>query len=221
MKRYEELVSLLMDGEPTEDELHELEQLLKQDPELADDLRQQLVIWERWSHEVAPERSVDSFVAAFHTRLKAEQDGNRFSESAIKRIKRRPFSITLAPLLAIAAAIVLMCTLYLLKIDEDESPNYVVIDELAQLVSIKGECVCTSCTLGIEGGHRKAIRFADAKGGEQLIMVQRNPELRQHTKHFCGGPTPVLVEGNLVDQEGQDLLAVASIDIKADTAENM
>lgn len=232
MKRYEELVSLLIDGEPTEEELHELEQILATHPEFAEDLRQQLVIWERWSQEIAPERSADSFVAAFRTRLKAEEDANRFSKSAMKRLKPRKLPFTLAPVLAIAAAVVLMCVLYLLKIDEAANPNYVVLDAQAHLVSIKGECVCTSCTLNLEGGHNKAIRFADAKGDVQLIMVKRDPQLRPHTKHFCGGPTPVLVEGNVIEQEGEEssppsgliqsrLLAVTAIDIKADGAENL
>lgn len=232
MKRYDELVSLLMDGEPTGEELQELELILRENPDLAEDLRQQLMIWERWSQEAAPERSMDSFVAAFRTRLKAEEDANSFSKSAMRRLKPRKLPAAFAPVLALAAAIALMCMLYLLQIESEESSNYVVLDAHAHLVSIKGECVCTSCTLNMEGGHKKAIRYTDDKGGLQLIMVKRDPQLRQHTKHFCGGPTPVLVEGNLVEPAGQApsmseeplgsrMLEVASIDIKTDSSENL
>ena len=57
MSRYEELLSLYLDGEPTKADLDELAELLKADPELARKFREELVVWEHYSQSVAPERS--------------------------------------------------------------------------------------------------------------------------------------------------------------------
>ena len=219
MTRYEELVSLYMDGEPTQAELNELCGMLREDPELAKDLRDQLILWEAWSQEVAPERSVEAFMAAMQTRRKAERDAGQFSRSAIEKLKPRPRQLLFAPALAIAAAVAFMCIFYLIRPTVEENPNFTVLDARAQFVAIQGECVCTQCTLHQEGGHNKAIRYADAKGEFHLVMVQRDPKLRPHTKHFCGGPTPVLVKGNLIEEAGQDQLAVAILDYRNASAD--
>ncbi len=220
MKRYEELVSLYLDGEPTQAELDELFALMQENPDLAIDMRQRLILWEALSQEIAPERSAEAFSAAFETRQKAEKDAGQFSLSAIEKLKPKRLPMVLAPLLAIAAVVALMCIFYLIR-PRVEGPNFVVLDARAHFVAIQGECVCTNCTLHQEGRHSKAIRYADAKGEFQLIMVKQDPELRSHTKHFCGGPTPVLVQGNLEEEEGQKLLAVAMLDYQTGVVEEM
>lgn len=212
MSRYDELVSILMDGEPTESELTELEQMLKENPELAKELRDHLLTWESWSQSVAPERSPESFLAACHTRLKAEADSTHFRQSTMRQITPTHRPIAWASGLA-AAALITLAFLYSLKPPGPDNPG--LTPSLAtepQSVSIEGESVCTQCTLNQEGGHNKGVRFTGANGAIQLLLLKRDPSLRVHTPHFCGGPTPVLVAGTLVREDGQELLATTSLE---------
>ncbi len=216
MTRYDELVSLFFDGEPSDAELDEISAMLSDDRERAKDFQQQLLIWEAWSQETAPERSAEAFVAAFHTRLRAEEDASDFELAVTKQLKERKNPFLFQPVFAIAAVLIILLSLtVLLKPTDPESQMAEQTDGAephTRFVSIAGECVCTHCTLKMEGKHNKAIRYADANGTVQIMLLSRNPKLRQHSRKFCGGPTPVLVKGEIVEQDGQQMLTTASLD---------
>ena len=90
--------------------------------------------------------------------------------------------------------------------------NQASVIPLSQSVSVRGESVCTKCTLHLEGPHNKAIRFADATGEVQVLLLRNNPDLRQHTGNFCGGPKKVHVEGETLQEGGIPLLAVSTLE---------
>jgi len=210
MTRYEELVSLYFDGEPDDVQLEELALLLRNDKNLAKDFREQLIIWEAWSQEVAPERSSESFIAALSTRLRAEEDANDFNKAATQRLNARRKIRFLRPILAAAALLAVALSFLWLR-----SERTTFIKELSEhKVSITGECICTRCTLKIKGGHKPAIRFANANGEIQILRIERSPEVMEHGASFCGGPTPAVIEGEMVERKGLTLLAVSSFTFK-------
>jgi len=189
--------------------------MLSDDRERAKDFQQQLLIWEAWSQETAPERSAEAFVAAFHTRLRAEEDASDFELAVTKQLRERKNPFLFQPIFAIAAVLMILLSLTVLLKPAEPKPQVVEQMDGAEphthFVSITGECVCTRCTLKMEGKHNKAIRYADASGAVKIVLLARNPELRQHAGKFCRGPTPALVKGEMVEQDGQQMLAASSL----------
>jgi hypothetical protein len=211
MNRYEELVSLFMDGEPTPAELDELSALLSQDPDLARDFRNQLILWESFAQQVTPERSSLAFEEAMKVRLRVEQDGAAFSESTTKRILAFRRARFRGLILAAAALVVIALGLFHFSRDRTVDLNRKTGIPVPKEVVVVGEAVCTHCTLHREGRHQKAVRYADGRGETQLLFLERRPELRTHTGRFCGGPTRVEIHGETREVEGVPLLAVSSL----------
>ncbi len=211
MKSYEELVSLLLDGEPTADDLAELEQILKENPERAEDLREQLIAWETWSQSVAPERSPEAFLAAFQTRLRAEADSTHFQQSAMRKLRPAWHPLQSPAFWAAAALIVILFSYFRFQPATTPIPDPNPVPAQSELFTVSGESVCTQCTLNQTSRHQKAIRYTGAAGAIQVLLLKQDPSLREHTPHFCGGPTPVQAEGNLVQHEGQEKLEIVSL----------
>ncbi|VGO17120.1 hypothetical protein PDESU_05715 [Pontiella desulfatans] len=212
MMRYDELLSLYFDGEPSEAELTELADLLRSDETLAMDFREQLLIWEVWSQENAPERSADAFLAAFHTRQRAEEDASDFELSMTKQLKERKNPFLWQPVFAIAAILVILLSLSVLMKPSSDPQPVAMADHVH--LHVHGECVCTHCTLHQTEKHLRAIRYVDNKGRTEIVYLVDNPEMDMKMRHFCRGPTPVLVEGDLVEQDGRRMLAATSFDLE-------
>lgn len=213
MKCYEELLSLYLDGEPTEAELNELAELLKGNQQLASDFREELLIWETWSQESAPERSEDAFLAGFHTRLRAEEDALEFELSVTKQLKERKTPFLWQPLIAIAAVLVILLSLSVLFNPADIDTGLVATAE-ASSVHIHGECVCLHCTLKTNARCGKAIRYTDDEGNIKIVRLVRDPEHRKFNKCFCRGPTLVLVEGEFVEENGEKALLATTLTLE-------
>lgn len=210
--RYEELLSLYMDGDPTENELNELTEMLKSDRELAENFRQELLIWETWSQEHAPERSSEAFLAGLHTRLRAEDDSSEFELSVTTQLKEQKALIRWPSLLAIAAAVVILLSLGYFINPSDIDTGLVSTAEAAH-VHIQGKCVCMHCTLKCEGRCRQAVRFMDENGVEQILPLRRDPHLRKYSKHFCKLASHVDIEGDIIQENGERILVATAIRI--------
>ncbi|MDF7826437.1 hypothetical protein P4B35_20575 [Pontiellaceae bacterium B12227] len=213
MTRYEDLLSLYLDGEPTEAELNELAELLKNDQKLAVDFREELLIWEAWSQETVPERSAEAFLAGFHTRLRAEDDAGDFELMVTKQLKERRNPFLWQPIFAIAAVLVILLSLSVIFNPADIHTGLVATAE-AGTVHIHGECVCMHCTLNKADRCRKALRYTDENGTVHLIPMKKSECLQQHKGCFCRGPTPVLIEGKLVEENGEKMLIATSLVIE-------
>jgi len=213
MTRYQEQLSLFMYGEPTEAELNELAALLKNDEALTEHFREELLIWETWSQENAPERSADAFLAGFRTRFRAEEDAPEFELSVIKHLKERKNPFLWQPIIAIAAVLIILLSLGYFFNPADINTGLVPSAQ-AGMVQIQGECVCMHCTLAMTDRCSKAVRYIGADGKTRIIRLVRNPDLRQYNACFCKGPTLVKIEGKLVEENGVKLLAASSISIR-------
>ncbi len=211
MSRYDELVSLILDGEPTQGELAELEQLLREEPKLTRDLAEQLANWEIWAQDAAPERSPEAFLAGFLTRSKAEADSADFRRDAIQKLKSSNRPTFLIPQLIAAGIALLACIFFFKRSDPKPRSTHAPVDVPSQSFTVKGEGVCTQCTLNQEGPHNKALRYTGADGALKLLLLKRDPSLRQHTQAFCGGPTPITAEGELVQINGEERFATLSL----------
>lgn len=212
MNRYEELLSLYLDGEPSEAEFTELADLLKADENLARQFREELLIWEIWSQETAPERSAEAFLAGLHTRLRAEDDAPAFELSVTKQLKQRRNPFRWRPIIAIAALLVILLSLSHFFNPADINTGLVATAEAGH-VQIQGECVCLHCTLKKADRCCKAVRYIDAEGNKQIIRLVRDPQWRKYNKCFCKGPTPVKIEGKLVEENGEQMLAATLVSI--------
>ncbi len=213
MTRYEELLSLYLDGDPSEAELDELEQILREDEKLAKTFQEELLIWEAWSQEHAPERSADSFLSGFHTRLRAEQDAPDFELAVTRQLKNRKNPLVWQPVVAIAAVLVIVLSLSVFFNPADIDTGLVTSAE-AGFVHIHGECVCMRCTLNKAERCSKAVRFTDENGVIHMIRIKRDPELKKYNKSFCRGPTAVVIEGEIIEENGQRLLLTSSLTLE-------
>ncbi|QBG48002.1 hypothetical protein EGM51_11555 [Verrucomicrobia bacterium S94] len=211
-ERYQELLSLYLDGDPAENELNELAEMLKSDRDLAENFRQELLIWETWSQEHAPERSAQAFLAGLHTRLRAEADSSDFEQAVTKQLKERKNPRPWQLLLAIAALLLVLLSFGYFMNPSDIDTGLISGTEAAH-VHIKGECVCMHCTLKREGRCRQAVRFMDENGKEQILPLRRDPHLRKYSKHFCKLASQVDIEGNIIQENGERILVATAIRI--------
>jgi hypothetical protein len=211
-ERYEELLGRLLEGELPEPEAVELAQELSANPGLQLDLQRHLVLWEVWSQYQTPERSAEAFVAAWKTRLRAENEGaDKFYQtvldhlgnrgrrlstwvSALWAALRRPKGIAWAASAAVAGLAVVF---------------WLAVPRSAQaMIAIEGEAVCPACVLHEGHQHTPAIRVHT--GGKTLIYyLDRTPPLTPGQEYFCTGPHPITVEGKPRTEHGRLLLDVS------------
>lgn len=216
MTRYDELVSLYLDGEPSEAELNELETLLRGDDALATDFRDQLMLWEAWSQETAPERSGDAFLSALHTHLRAEQDSSEFELSVTKQLRARKNPFLLQPIIAIAAVLVILLSIGVFMNPADLDTGLVSSAE-ASNVHLHGECLCPRCVLGTKGPCSKALRYVDEQGETQVIRLAASAELKK-CRGLCRGARPVIIEGEFVEENGEKALFAVLIEFEDEKA---
>lgn len=211
--RFEELLSRLFDGELTDTEAGALTALLRDHPPLRSELRQHLVIWELWSQQKAPERSADAFVAACHTRLRAERQGDSFLASLRERLPnkeheeqrgaslwwwlRRPASLAGAISFLTAAAAILFW--------------FVVLPHRAvATVTLHGEAVCTACILHETHEHRPAIRVTEG-GRTRIYYVKSDRHPFERAGDFCSAPVPLVVTGRAESKDGRLEMEASSV----------
>ena len=87
-ERYEELLGRLLDGEITPAEGEALAAALRADPVRRRDCRHHLELWDLHAQQLAPERSAESFMAAWNTRCQAEREAVPFITGLWERISR-------------------------------------------------------------------------------------------------------------------------------------
>ena len=60
----------------------------------------------------------------------------------------------------------------------------------------------------------KAIRFINSDGESKILLLKKDPDMREFTGHFCGGPTPASLNGETLEKDGQALLDIDFIEFK-------
>lgn len=204
--RYEELLDRLLEGDMTEPESVELAALLKQQPELIDDLRRHLVLWEHWSQHCFPERSADAFAESWKTRLAAEQEGDQFATTLRARLgsERRRRVLVWA---AVAACLILLLTVSLLRI-RPEPVRY----QPARMITVSGDGVCVACILHEGRDHKAAIRVHE-DGQTHIYYVSPKSLTDPVQNRLCQAPTPVIARGEVRQQGGRLALAAQSFEL--------
>jgi ferric-dicitrate binding protein FerR (iron transport regulator) len=85
---FDGLLARLVDGVITQAEAGTLAALLKEDPNLIGEVRQQLELSELISQRLNPARSADAFMASMETRFAADRTGTRFVETTVEKIRQ-------------------------------------------------------------------------------------------------------------------------------------
>jgi hypothetical protein len=195
--RHQELLGRLLEGELTGAEAEEMARSLSASPALQEDLRQHLVLWELWSQHQAAERSAESFVSAWKTRLRAESEGvDAFTDAVRKRIQspgmieillracramiRRPAGIAWTVSLLLVGAVTILW--------------FAAPRSAHAMATIEGEAVCTACVLHESHQHMPAIRVAHG-GATRIYYLDRNRVVVGLQDYFCNGPTPAVAKG--------------------------
>ena len=217
VERFEELLGRLLDEELTPAEGDELAAVLRAEPERRRALRQHLVLWELWAQQQAPERSADAFLAACRTRLRAERQGDSFLTRLKERISRdtthpkrqKPVITRWSALLrptglawAASASFLLLGALLWL----------VAAHRTAVLTVVQGEAVCPACVLHIGHEHVPAVRV-QKDGVATVYYLKSSSDLSSSQSYFCGGPTPVKVEGKAHRDGDRLILDVSHIEL--------
>jgi hypothetical protein len=234
--RYEELLGGLLDGELSAEETGELAVALNASPELQRDLTQHLVLWELWSQHVAPERSAEAFVAAWKTRLRAENEGaDAFPQGVLAQVEAhgwrtrprlagppirswRRFLPTPRPIRAWAATlgaalrrpVGAACAAALVGAGILGLFWLVSPRPARAMVTIHGEAVCTACVLHESHIHAPALRVT-AGGITRIYYLDRTQAMADLQNRFCSGPTPAVAEGTPRTEAGRQLFAARAV----------
>ncbi len=220
--RYEELLGILFDDTLSPGQADELAAGLQSDPGLLRDLQEHLILWELCSQALAPERSADAFVAGWRTRLRAESesagtfDGRVLARVAAARDRgplregflasirqaagrlRRPLGIAWA---AAGACVAVVAIAWL-----------IVSHPARAAVVIRGEAVCTACTLHEGHTHDPAMRVTE-NGVTRIYSLDRTPSVSGLQDYFCNGPAPATAEGTVREQQGQLRFSARSVSL--------
>jgi hypothetical protein len=211
--RYQELLGRLLEGELSGAEAEELAGGLGASPALRQDLRRHLVLWEVWSQHQAAERSAESFVNAWKTRLRAESESaDAFPHAVRDRLQspgmigawvraframiRRPAGIAWAASLTMAGLVALFW--------------FAAPRSARAMTTIKGEAVCPACVLHESHEHSPAIRVTEGNV-IRIYYLDRNAAVGGLQDYFCGGPTPVVAKGKARTEKGRRLFDAATV----------
>ena len=217
--RYEELLGRLLDGELTGAESVELAEGLQASPGLRQNLRRHLVIGEVCSQNHAPERSAESFVNAWKTRLRAEsENANVFSDALRERLtspgRLKNWLLTLPASIRRPAGVAWAASLALLML---VAVVWFAVERPAQaMTTIRGEAVCTACTLHESHSHLPAIRVTDSSS-VKIYYLDRAAVSPSQQDYFCAGPEPVTATGKVETEHGRLLLESATVTIPKTT----
>jgi hypothetical protein len=216
---HQEQVGRLLDGELSEAAARELADSLNAHPELLEDLRQQLVIWEMWSQHQAPERSEQAFIDAWKTRLRAaSEETDAFQKSVKSRLEppqqehRMQWAAALASMLqnllrrragmTWAASLAVLGLVLLLWFGGSKPAQAVT--------TIEGEAVCTACVLHQGHEHMLAIRLTGTNA-PAVYYLDLTPAVAGLQTRFCNGPTPVVANGRPRTERGRLLFEASRL----------
>lgn len=232
--RYRELLGGLLEDNLSPNEAEELGFALKSSPALRRDLRQHLALWEMWSQDQSPERSATRFIHSWETRLRADSEGpNEFAAAVQEKLEdydqggfadqarkeARPqeatgrrmalwfqglriFSRRRARLFwPISAAIVLLGYAWVATTRSSSAA-----------MTIRGEGICTVCTLNQGHEHLQAIQVIRAGNDRRLYYLEKNQI--SAGVFFCDGPIPVVGKGYLKTNETRLSLAATELKVQ-------
>jgi hypothetical protein len=227
-ERYQELLARLLDDELSPADATELIKGLRMHPELQCDLRQHLALWDAWAQHVVEERSAESFVAAWKTRVNAEAGAEQFSQSVMEQIRTsatefksrvafwkrwRPahiaFAILALALLAVAGwwarQLVTQPTL-------PPPPGLPMLPpETNQVVTIVGQGACVWCVLHQGPPQRPALRV-EQNGAIRIIYLEFPGYRKAMHPFFVKGAT-VTATGVLREDHGRLVLKTQNIEV--------
>jgi hypothetical protein len=227
-ERYQQLVECLLDEELSPADADELLAGLRKYPEFQRDLRQQLMLWDVWSQRTDPQRSVEAFVEAWKTRVRAEAGSEQFSQSVLARVsapaaaltwrmsfwKRwRPVQIAFALFaLTFLAAAGWWAQQQFWNPKTPPSETFQSSKPAAgKFVTISGEGVCACCVLHETSYPGPAIRLQ--KGGKTIIVYLKFKGYSQALHQYFAGGTTVKAKGILNKNGGQLSLETQSIEV--------
>jgi len=209
--RFEELLGRLLDNELSLAEGDELAAALRAEPARFRELRQHLGLWELWTQQQAPERSAEAFLAACRTRLRAEREGENFLTRLKERISRDSTKSKRPTHLAWAASIALVIAATAIVLWQFAAHPSTEI-----MIALQGEAVCPACVLHEGHEHVPALRVRK-DGATRVYYLDPSPALASQQGYFCGGPTPVKIEGKIHRVGDRDRLAVSQIELPSTT----
>jgi hypothetical protein len=235
-ERYQELLSGLLDGELPDAAAQELADGVKGRPELLQDLRRHLALWEAWSQHQAPERSADAFLAAWKTRLRAESEATGTFQQALRnrlgpqdgvpaiathadsavRAPNRPREIrslaarALAAWTAVRRPAGLAWAASLLVVGLALVFWFGSARPAQAVTSLEGEAVCTSCVLHESHEHRPAIRVT-GPNAPGIYYLDLNEAVAGLQQRFCSGPTPAVATGKPRTERGRLLFEASKL----------
>jgi hypothetical protein len=226
-ERYQQLLDSLLDGELSPAEADELPAGLRENPELQRDLRRQLILWDVWSQHAAAERSGESFIEAWKTRVHAEAGSEQFSQSVLDRIsapmavfkyrvpfwKRwRPVQIAFAVFALTFLAAAGWWAQQQISKTRTVQENTAFLAQLGtnQTVTISGEGVCVWCVLHEGPPQRPALRVKQGNVTRVVYLEFKGYSSKLHP-YFIGGTT-VTATGILKDDHNRLVLQTQSIE---------
>jgi hypothetical protein len=228
-ERYQELLERLLDSELSPAEATELAQGLRAHPALLNDLRQHLTLWEAWAQHVAQERSAESFVAAWKTRVNAEAGAEQFSQSVMEEIRAsatefksrvafwkrwRPVHLAFAILaLAFLAVAGWWASQLITQPALPPPPELPALPaETNQPVTIVGQGACVWCVLHQGPPQRPALRVR--QGGVIRIIYLEFPGYRRAMHPFFVKGATVTATGVLKEERNRLVLKTQSIEVR-------
>jgi hypothetical protein len=231
-ERYQQLLDSLLDGELSPAEADELLAGLRENPEHQEELRHQLILWDVWSQHAAAERSVESFVEAWKTRVRAEAGSEQFSQSVLDRISKpmaafkvripfwkrwRPAQVGFALLALTFFAMAGWWTQQQISRARIPQGNAGFLAQFGtnRVVTVSGEGVCIRCVLNETNHPGPAIRLK--QDGATRIVYLDFPRYSEALHQFFTGGTTVKAKGRLRDDHGRLVMQTQSIE--ADGAE--
>ncbi len=139
-----------------------------------------------------------------------QQDQSRaaqLEEAMTKRLRqqRNPFLKPIFAVAAIGTLFMIFALIMQMMADAEKEPAAAPPAEETHL-TVHGDCVCICCTLRLSTQHHRAIRYQSGGNQQRVVLLQDNPGKDMNLDYFCGGPTPVLVEGDLIETNGLQIL---------------
>lgn len=134
---------------------------------------------------------------------KEQQNNSDYELSITKELKQRgnPFLRPIFAVAAIGALFMILASILNMAAEPEKDtaetpPVFQALEETH--LTVHGECVCIQCTLNLSDQHHRAIRYRSEGNEETVLLLQHNPAMDMNLDYFCNGPTPVLVEGDIL-----------------------
>lgn len=213
--RDRELANRALDDELTSEEGAEFAASLARHPELLQSLQRELVLWELWSQEHAPERSTTAFMQSWETRVQAEESAQAFVDDVAAKtqgsnrwrflaarqwVRRWTWPALLKPVLVLASVVAIM------------SMALLVLTKPAHAVqTLTGEAVCRACQLKENHAHNAALRVRDNTKSTTIYYLDPDNAIPRTWGNFCAGPVPVQVTGRVTRTNGQFFLTAEQV----------